>query len=425
LNGPNDPNASNDPNGPNAPNDPNETAEFARCSACALQPSTLEAKRLIHMRRAAQPPLRVAIVAASFQILGGHAVQAQRMLDGWHADPAVRARLVPINPVPSPPFDRLLAHRFLRTIITQLWYWPLLFRELRTADVVHVFVSSYTTSFLLAPLPALTVATMLGRPVVLHHHSGEARDHLRRSAIARWAIPKLVRVNVVPSTFLRAVLASFGIPAFVVPNTIDPARFPYRRRDPLRPRLLSTRNFERHYNVGCTLRAFARIQATCPEASLTLVGSGSQERELRDLATGLTLRHVTFAGRVPHEEIPTYYADADIYVQTPSIDNMPLSVLEAFASGLPVVSTDVGGISAILTHGVHGLVAGDNDEAAIAGHVIRLLEEPAFARTLAEAAHHTCADYLWQAVRDAWLRVYDTAIESEGPTAHACVEADL
>jgi glycosyltransferase involved in cell wall biosynthesis len=92
---------------------------------------------------------------------------------------------------------------------------------------------------------------------------------------------------------------------------------------------------------------------------------------------------------------------------------------------MPVVSTDVGGISAILTHGVHGLVAPDNDEAAIAGHVIRLLEDPAYARKLAAAAHQTCTDYLWQNVRDGWLRVYETAIESDRPNPQACVEADL
>ena len=129
-------------------------------------------------------PLRVALVAPSLRILGGQAVQAQRLLDAWESDPDVNAWLVPINPVPRPPFDRVLDVKYVRTLITQLLYYPLLLRELRRADVVHVFSASYA-SFLLAPLPAILVAKALGRPVILNYRSGEARDHLSRSRIAR------------------------------------------------------------------------------------------------------------------------------------------------------------------------------------------------------------------------------------------------
>ncbi len=122
-------------------------------------------------------PLRIAIVAASLRILGGHSVQAERMLDGWRGDPRVSAWLVPIDPVPPAPFDRLLAVKYVRTLVTQLWYWPLLLRELRRADVVHIFSASYS-SFYLAPTPAIIVATLLGKPVVLNYHSGEAAGHL-------------------------------------------------------------------------------------------------------------------------------------------------------------------------------------------------------------------------------------------------------
>src|SRR5947207_10155909 len=111
--------------------------------------------------------LRVAIVAPSLRILGGHSVQAQSLLDGWSKDSDVDAWLVPINPVPRGPFALLLKIRFVRTLVTQLIYWPLLFLELRRADVVHVFSASYA-SFLLSPLPAIVVARLLRRPVVLN-----------------------------------------------------------------------------------------------------------------------------------------------------------------------------------------------------------------------------------------------------------------
>ena len=363
-------------------------------------------------------PLRVAIVVASLRILGGQAVQAQRMLDGWRNDPAVEAWIVPINPVPSPPFARLLAIKYARTLVTQLWYWPLLFRELWRADVVHIFSASYS-SFLLAPLPAVIVARLLRRPVLLNYHSGEAPDHLTRSWIARRTLQRHVDFNVVPSPFLRGVLGSFGIDAQVVANTIDLQAFRYRVRAPLRPVFLSTRNFEPLYNVACVLRAFARIQSRYPDAALTVVGGGSQETMLTALTSELALKNVTFVGQVPPADIPRYYAAADIYLQAPSIDNMPLSVLEAFASGLPVVSTAVGGVPAILTDGVHGLLAPDNDADRLAAQAIRLLEEPGLGRRLAEAAHETCRQYDWSVVREGWLAAYSATMARAGGAAPA------
>src|SRR4051812_46177609 len=214
--------------------------------------------------------LRIAIVAPTLDILGGHSVQAARLLAAWRDDPDVEAWLVPINPRPPAALTAALNVKYLRTLVTEATYLPLLVRELARADVVHIFSASYS-SFLLAPLPAMTVAGLLGRPVVLNYHSGEAADHLQRSAIARAALSR-VQANVVPSPFLAEVFARFGLAAIVIPNIIDLQRFAYRDRDPLRPRFLSTRNLGYPYNVACTIRAFRLIQDRRSDASLTVAG---------------------------------------------------------------------------------------------------------------------------------------------------------
>jgi glycosyltransferase involved in cell wall biosynthesis len=247
------------------------------------------------------PKVQLAVVAPSLQILGGQAVQAQRLLDAWRGSPDVDAWLVPVNPLPPRGLQFTRRVKYLRTVVNQLMYVPLLVRELARADVVHVFSASYS-SFLLAPLPAILVARALGRPVVLNYRSGEAPDHLKRSPLARRMISGVDR-NVVPSTFLRDVFASFGIEATVIPNIVDLDRFRFRLRDPLRPRLLSTRNFEDLYNVACTLRAFSIIRQSRPDASLTLVGGGSNDDALRTLARDLDLHDVTFTGRVRPDDI--------------------------------------------------------------------------------------------------------------------------
>jgi glycosyltransferase involved in cell wall biosynthesis len=352
--------------------------------------------------------IRVALVAPSTAILGGQAVQARRLLDAWDGDADVDAWLVPINPTPPGLLRHAVRAKYLRTLATQVTYWPLLVRELRRADVVHVFSASYF-SFLLAPLPAVLTAKLLKRPVVLNYRSGEAPDHLGRSAVARETLARVDR-TVVPSRFLADVFARFGLTAEIVPNIVEPETFRFRRRDPLRPEVLSTRNFEPLYNVACTLRAFQRIQADYPEATLTLIGGGSEEPALRRLAAALGLRNVRFTGRVPPADMGRFYDEAGIYLQTPNIDNMPASVLEAFACGLPVVSTAAGGVPAILTDGLHGLLVPLDDHDAAADAAVRLLRDPALARRLADAAFLSCREYTWPSVRERWLSLYRSVL---------------
>jgi glycosyltransferase involved in cell wall biosynthesis len=359
--------------------------------------------------------LRVAFVAPSLRILGGQAVQADRLLSAWHSDPDIDAWLVPVNPVPPALLRPALRVKYLRTAVTEATYLPLLVRELARADVVHVFSASYS-SFLLAPLPAILIARALGKPVVLNYRSGEAPHHLQQSAIARKAVAQ-VDLNVVPSRFLVDVFRGFGIDATIIPNIVDPSAFPYRERDPLRPRLVSTRNFDALYNLAATIRAFRIVQDRWPDATLTLVGGGPQETELRELVEQLNLKHVQFAGRVKPNEIAAYYAEHDIYIQSPNIDNMPTSVIEAFASGLPVVSTEAGGVPTILTHGQHGLLAALADYETLGAHVLRLLDNPEYARALARNAYATTRACTWPAVREQWVRAYRSVMPAAKRTA--------
>lgn len=348
------------------------------------------------------------MVAPSLRILGGQAVQADRLLRAWNNDADVEAWLVPVNPLPYRPLRPGLQVKYLRTIVTELTYIPSLVREIARADVVHVFSASYS-SYLLAPLPAVLIAHAMGKPVVLNYRSGEAPDHLRRSSIARATIAR-VDCNIVPSSFLVGVFASFGIGSSIIPNLVDLNRFRFRERRPLKPHLLSTRNFDGLYNVACTIRAFRLVQDRHPDATLTLVGAGAEETRLRRLVNDLGLRHVTFAGRVPPDEIARHYAENDIYVQTPNIDNMPTSIIEAYASGLPVVSTDAGGVPAILTDGEHGLLAPPDDHDAIAAHILRLLDDHALAAAITGAAQAMCQPCTWPAIRDQWVRTYRSVL---------------
>ncbi|HYN24186.1 MAG TPA: hypothetical protein VES69_03985, partial [Pyrinomonadaceae bacterium] len=130
-------------------------------------------------------PLRVLIIAPSFDILGGQTVQAARLLARLGEEPSLEVGFLPINPRLPGPLRNLQAIKYLRTIGTSIHYCATLLARIRHYDVIHIFSASYF-SFVLAPTPAMLVSRLYGKKILLNYHSGEAEDHLtrwRRSAI--------------------------------------------------------------------------------------------------------------------------------------------------------------------------------------------------------------------------------------------------
>src|SRR6059058_1438417 len=370
------------------------------------------------VERAQRRPIRVCLVAPSLDILGGQAVQAVRLLQGLRQVPSIAVGFVPINPRLPGLLGLLQRVRYVRTAVTWLRYVWTLLRRLATYDVVHVFAASYV-SFLLAPTPAVLLAKWCGKRVVLHYHSGEAEDHLERWRWSAIPVVRLADALVVPSGYLVDVFARFGLRARVVANIVDLDQFQFRARRPLRPVFLSNRNFEAHYNVACVLRAFALIQNRYRDARLIVAGDGSQRRRLQCLADELQLVNVAFVGRVSPDHMPSLYAAADVYLNAPDIDNMPGSILEAFASGLPVVTTDAGGIPYIVRDGETGLIVPRGDDHAMAAAALRLLVDPALAERLTAGALEECRHkYAPEAVVREWRSMYEGLVAySDGPAA--------
>lgn len=352
-------------------------------------------------------PVRVALIAPSPRAIGGQAAQAQFLLRQWSGDPSVGVTFVPSDPPLSTPFGWAESIPYLRTILRFFTYCWRLWWELRGHDVVHVFSASYW-SFLLVPLPARVISRIRGSKTLLHYHSGEAKDHLQRwpSAI-RW-LRKMDTV-VVPSEYLSAVMADFGVSAKIIANGIDSRRFSYKPRTVLRPNLLCTRAFEPYYRVDLVIRAFARVKEQFPDARLSLVGSGSCERQIRQLVKELHLSNcVQFVGAVPNEEIHRYYADSDVYINASLLDNMPISILEAFASGVVLASTAPDGIRYLVEHEATGLLCHPGDWEGLANNVVRLLSDPSLSSRLSRNAAQICERYKWKNLRKDWLEVYSS-----------------
>lgn len=349
--------------------------------------------------------MRVLLIAPSTVIVGGQSRQAAKLLDLLGRESALEVGFVPHNPVLPTPFRWLQQVKYVRTIVTTSAYWLSLVRKLPQYDVAQIFSASYY-SYLLSVAPAILLAKLFGTKSVLNYRSGEAEDHLSNWPRTTVPVMRLADEIVTPSQYLVDVFARFGLRARSIFNNVDFQKFRYRERDVLAPKFLASRSLEPLYNVECTLNAFAIIQTKYPEATLTLAGDGPLRNDLEELAKKLQLRNIRFLGFVSFETMAALYDEADIYLNSPDIDNAPNSLIECMVSGLPIVTTDAGGIPYLVTHEETCLMVPRGDAVSLAGAALRFLEEPGLASRISKNAHRQAESFGWPAIREKWLSLY-------------------
>ncbi len=348
--------------------------------------------------------IRILIAAPSLDILGGQSRQAVRLREGLSTEPSLKVDFLAHNPRLPGALRWLQSIKYVRTLATTLYYWLQLLWLTPRYDIIHTFSASYY-SYLLCAAPVILVAKLFGKKSILNYRSGEADDHLRNWKLTAIPIMRLADAIVVPSGYLVEVFARFGLQAHAIYNLVELDRFEFRERQPIRPVFLTSRLLEPLYNVECVLRAFGLIQEKYPEATLTVAADGWMKPQLQELARELKLK-AEFIGRVPFDQMPAMYDSADVYLTATNLDNMPASITECMAAGLPVVTTDAGGIPYIVTHEETCLMVAKNDHVAMAASAIRLLENNDLALTLTREARKASAKFTWKSVRQEWIRFY-------------------
>lgn len=286
---------------------------------------------------------------------------------------------------------------------------PYLLRLWRTAgrvDVMHVMANSGWAWHLFAA-PAVWIGRLRGTPVVVNYRGGEAETFL--AAQSRLVLPTLRKAAavVVPSGFLEAVFRRYEVPTVVVRNIIDLARFQANTPRTDGPHIIVTRNLEPIYDVATAIRAFAIVAEKYPSARLTVAGVGPQRVELERLCDdcGVCSR-VNFCGQVDNHDIPALYQSADMLFNASLVDNMPISLLEAMASGIPIVSTRAGGIPYLVEDGKTALLVPLRDHTAMAQAALSLLDDRAQVLRMRGAGLAAVKDFTWDKVRPALQAVY-------------------
>lgn len=258
-------------------------------------------------------------------------------------------------------------------------------------------------------------AAMLTRtPIVMTLHGGDMPQFSRR--FPRWARRVLGRAAMIvaPSRYLQDALGWLGFPITVIPNVINLGDYAFRLRHAARPRLLWMRTFHDVYDPEMAVRVLSRLMPFFPDAIMTMAGPdmGLLART-QALAVKLGVRdRIHFAGFLDEPAKARASMDHDIYLNTNRIDNMPVSVLEMGAMGLPVVSTSVGGIPFMLTQEVNGLLVAPSDDAAMARAVARLLRQATLVETLSRGGRRLAEHSSPECVAPQWERLLQHIAET-------------
>ncbi len=248
----------------------------------------------------------------------------------------------------------------------------------------------------------------LGKPVVMVLHGGNMPEFMAR--FSRWTRHVLQRSMciIAPSTYLSNAVGQYGFTAQVIPNALDLSLYPYRHREQVAPSLLWMRTYHEIYNPLMAVETLDRVRREIPFATLTMAG---QEKgsltTVHELVKQLGLsKLVRFAGFLDIAGKQHEFSRHDIFLNTNRVDNMPVSILEASAFGMPIIATSVGGVPYMILDGENGLLVPNEDSAAMASAVIRLVKEPGLARRLSENAYRMAERLDWSVVLPQWEHMF-------------------
>lgn len=280
-----------------------------------------------------------------------------------------------------------------------------IFRERKQIDVICLQTYS-GPSFVVEDI-ASWLSKFFEIPVIMFLHGGAMPDFMER--FPKWSKRVLRRADhiITPSTFLLSAIEHYGFDAAVIPNLLPLEQYDYRQRQQVEPKLFWMRTFYDYYNPEMAIEVIQRVVRRYPNATLTMAG---QDKGLLDPMKAMVRNagleaNVRFPGFLSGDTKRKEFCSHDIFLNTTRIDNMPICLLEAGASGLPIVSTNVGGIPHLVRHEESALLVPSGDVEEMTRSVFRLLDDSSLAarlslqgRKLAEQCDTVAVIPLWEGI---------------------------
>ncbi len=284
----------------------------------------------------------------------------------------------------------------------------MVFATLKYAKKVDfVLIDTYSTKNFWYAFVISQLCRMLGLKYITKLHGGNLPRRLRKNPFVSGLIFRNAYKITAPSRYLLDSFSKMGYESLeYVPNSIDLSKYPLRERQVTVPKLLWVRSFATIYNPQMAIRVLYELQKDYPDAQLCMVGPDKENiiQECMNLAQKLGVQ-VTFTGKLSKEEWIALSADFNIFINTTHFDNTPVSLIEAMAIGLPIVSTNVGGIPFLIAEKENGLLVADGADDQMVEAVKKLINDPVLVSKLIVNSREMVASFDWQVVRDKWFEI--------------------
>jgi L-malate glycosyltransferase len=186
--------------------------------------------------------------------------------------------------------------------------------------------------------------------------------------------------------------------------------YPYRMRKRVRPRILWMRAFHENYNPEMAIRVLARLEELVPDAELVMAGQDKGLLpKMRKLAQELGIgKRIFFPGVMDKDAKQLESNKSDIFINTSRIDNAPVSILEAFAFGMPVVSTNVGGISVFLKDRENAILVDSNSIEDMVQAILEIIRDPQIASHLSQNGRILAEASDWNRLEKSWSNILNS-----------------
>ncbi len=234
---------------------------------------------------------------------------------------------------------------------------------------------------------------------------GDFLNRLKESPQLASAYLKSATKIVSPSEYLFKKLAEVNIETLLIPNFISVSSYSFKTRTHIRPKLLWVRSFHKIYNPGMAIKVVSTLKSKYQDVALTMVGPDKDGSlmESEELIRKLSLKDViTITGKLNKAEIRELAKHHDLFINTTTIDNHPVSVIEAMGLGLVVVSTNVGGMPDLIEDQMNGLLVPNNDAEAMVEAIVKLIENPELVTQLQQNARNKIEQLDWQKIKPLW-----------------------
>ncbi len=275
--------------------------------------------------------------------------------------------------------------------------------------VVHAIFSG--ASFQVANVTSW-LASRLGLPQIFVLRGGALPEYAQQHPAFVQRVFSRAKAIIAPSGYMAQAFSDWGLDVLVIPNVVEIEHYPYQFRSVLQPRLLWMRSFHDIYHPEMAVNVLAQLRNQFPNVMLTMAGQdkGSLSGVKKMVAEKGLEKHVNFVGFLDMAGKQKMFAEHDVYLNTNRIDNMPVSVVEAAAFGLPVVATDVGGIPHLLKHEETGILVPNENVQQMAQGVERLLRRPELAGRLSGNGRLLAEASAWPIVRARWEHLFAAVI---------------